>query len=211
MKLEFGFQFANMEPARMRDLAQAAEALDYDYIVFPDHIVLEGPERQQDPHALAWDMVSMAAWLAGATKKIRIGHLVLCNLFRHPAITAQSLTTIDHLSNGRLLAGLGSGWTQTEFRDDRDPVSSDRRAAADAGRGADLIKSLWANEQSHFRRRVLPSEGCDSVAQADPAAVPADHRRRGRQGPAAHRGEARRLRQHHSRRGQARAHFASPS
>ena len=116
MKLEFGFQLANAEPSRMRDLAQAAEALDYDYIVFPDHIVLEGPERQYDPHALAWDMVSVAASVATATKKIRIGHLVLCNLFRHPAITAQSLMTLDHLSNGRLLAGLGSGWTESEFK-----------------------------------------------------------------------------------------------
>ncbi len=116
MKLEFGFQLANIEPARIRDLAQAAEGLGYDYIVFPDHFVLEGPERQHDPHALAWDMVSMAASVAAATKKIRIGHLVLCNLFRHPAITAQSLMTLDHLSNGRLLAGLGSGWTETEFK-----------------------------------------------------------------------------------------------
>jgi alkanesulfonate monooxygenase SsuD/methylene tetrahydromethanopterin reductase-like flavin-dependent oxidoreductase (luciferase family) len=42
--------------------------------------------------------------------------MVLCNLFRHPAITAQSLATLDHLSGGRALAGLGSGWTETEFR-----------------------------------------------------------------------------------------------
>ena len=80
MKLEFGFQLANMEPSRIRDLAQAAEGLGYDYIVLPDHIVLEGPARQHDPHALAWDMLSIAASVAAATKTIRIGHLVLCNL-----------------------------------------------------------------------------------------------------------------------------------
>jgi alkanesulfonate monooxygenase SsuD/methylene tetrahydromethanopterin reductase-like flavin-dependent oxidoreductase (luciferase family) len=116
MKSEFGFQLSNMEPGRIRDLAQAAEGLGYDYIVFPDHIVMEGPEGQYDPHGLAWDMVSIAAMVAAVTKKIRIGHLVLCNLFRHPAITAQSLVTLDHLSNGRLLAGLGSGWTESEFK-----------------------------------------------------------------------------------------------
>src|SRR5207302_1964122 len=44
------------------------------------------------------------------------GHLVLCNLFRHPAVTARSLATLDELSGGRLVAGLGSGWTETEFR-----------------------------------------------------------------------------------------------
>ncbi len=150
MKLEFGFQLANMEPSRIRDLAQAAEALDYDYIVFPDHIVLEGPERQQDPHALAWDMVSVAAWLAGATKKIRIGHMVLCNLFRHPAITAQSLTTIDHLSNGRLLAGLGSGWTQTEFEMTGIPFPPIAERLRMLDEALTVIKSLWTKEQTNF-------------------------------------------------------------
>src|SRR5271166_2339983 len=150
MKLEFGFQLANTEPSRIRDLAQAAEALDYDYIVFPDHIVLEGPERQQDPHALAWDMVSVAAWLAGATKKIRLGHMVLCNLFRHPAITAQSLTTIDHLSKGRLLAGLGTGWTETEFQMTGIPFPPIAERLRMLDEALTCIKSLWTNEQTTF-------------------------------------------------------------
>src|SRR5271166_3274725 len=150
MKLEFGFQLANTEPSRIRDLAQAAEALDYDYIVFPDHIVLEGPERQQDPHALAWDMVSVAAWLAAATKKIRLGHLVLCNLFRHPAITAQSLMTLDHLSNGRLLAGLGSGWTETEFSMTGIPFPPITERLRMLDEALAVIKSLWTKEQTTF-------------------------------------------------------------
>lgn len=150
MKLEFGYQLANMEPVRIRDLAQAAEGLDYDYIVFPDHIVLEGPERQHDPHALAWDMVSMAAFAAGATKKIRIGHLVLCNLFRHPAITAQSIMTLDHLSNGRALAGLGSGWTETEFNMTGIPFPPIGPRLRMLDEALTIIKSLWTNEQTTF-------------------------------------------------------------
>ena len=114
--MEFGFQLANMEPARFRAISQAAEDAGFDLIVFPDHIVMEGPERQFDPHTLAYDPIVMAATVADATKKIKVGHLVLCNLFRHPAITAQSLVALDHVSNGRLLAGLGTGWTETEFQ-----------------------------------------------------------------------------------------------
>ena len=150
MKIEFGFQLANMEAARIIGLAQAADALDYDYIVFPDHIVLEGPERTYNPHDLAWDMMSMAAAVATSTKKIRIGHLVLCNLFRHPAITAQSLTTLDHLSNGRMLAGLGTGWTETEFQMTGigfPPIAERLRMLDEA---LVCIKSLWTNEQSNF-------------------------------------------------------------
>ena len=41
-----------------------------------------------------------------------VAHLVLCNLFRHPVITAQSLASLDQLSGGRLVAGLGTGWTE---------------------------------------------------------------------------------------------------
>ncbi len=150
MKLEFGIQLANMEPARIRDLSQAAEALDFDSIVFPDHIVLEGPERQADPHALAWDTVSVAAWVAAATKKIRIGHLVLCNLFRHPAITAQSLMTLDHLTNGRLIAGLGSGWTQTEFEMTGIPFPPITERLRMLDEALTCIKSLWTKEQTTF-------------------------------------------------------------
>jgi probable F420-dependent oxidoreductase len=64
----------------------------------------------------SWDCMVQAAIAARATRHARIGHLVLCNLFRHPAITAQSLATLDHLSGGRAVAGLGSGWTETEFK-----------------------------------------------------------------------------------------------
>lgn len=150
MKLEFGFQLANMVPSRIRDLAQAAEGLGYDYIVFPDHIVLEGPERQHDPHALAWDMMSVAATVAAATKKIRIGHLVLCNLFRHPVIAAQSLMTLDHLSNGRLLAGLGTGWTETEFQMTGIPFPPITERLRMLDEALSCIKSLWTNEHTTF-------------------------------------------------------------
>jgi probable F420-dependent oxidoreductase len=150
MKIEFGIQLANMEVLRIRELAQAADALDYDYIVFPDHIVLEGPERQHDPHAMAWDMVSVAASVIAATKKIRIGHLVLCNLFRHPVITAQSLMTLDHLSNGRLLAGLGSGWTETEFKMTGIPFPPITERLRMLDEAMTVIKSLWTKEHTTF-------------------------------------------------------------
>ncbi|HWP65104.1 MAG TPA: LLM class flavin-dependent oxidoreductase [Candidatus Limnocylindria bacterium] len=115
--MRFGIQIGIglRDVARVRDQAQLVEELGYDVVYFPDHLVYEGPERQrmEDP---AFDSMTMAAIAAQATRRVRIGHLVLCNLFRHPAITAQSLATLDHLSGGRALAGLGSGWTETEFR-----------------------------------------------------------------------------------------------
>jgi probable F420-dependent oxidoreductase len=101
--------------SRLRDLAQQAEGLGIDVLYFPDHLVLEGPERQR-MNTPAFDSMTMAIIAAEATRNVKIGHMVLCNLFRHPAMTAQSLATLDHVSGGRALAGLGSGWTETEFR-----------------------------------------------------------------------------------------------
>jgi probable F420-dependent oxidoreductase len=114
--MRFGIQLIGIaDITRLRDLAQLVEGLGFDAIYFPDHLVLEGPERQRVAGP-SFDSMAMAAIAAEATRRVRIGHMVLCNLFRHPAITAQSLATIDHLSGGRALAGLGTGWTETEFR-----------------------------------------------------------------------------------------------
>jgi probable F420-dependent oxidoreductase len=148
--MEFGIQFSNMEPAKLRDMAQAAEALGFDAIVFPDHLVAEGPERQVETNALMYDAMVMAAAVIDATKKIRVGHLVLCNLFRHPAITAQSLVTLDHLSGGRLLAGLGTGWTETEFQMTGIPFPPISERLAMLEESLQCIESLWTNERTNF-------------------------------------------------------------
>jgi probable F420-dependent oxidoreductase len=87
---------------------------------------------------------------AEATRKIRIGHLVLCNLFRHPAITAQSLASLDRLSNGRLVAGLGTGWTATEFRMTGIPYPDITTRLRMLDEALACIRSLWTREQTTF-------------------------------------------------------------
>ena len=148
--MEFGVQLGNLEPAQYRAHAQTAETLGYDLIVFPDHLVNEGPDKQMDPKSKAYDHIVMAAAVIDATKKIRVGHLVLCNLFRHPAITAQSLMTLDHLSGGRLVAGLGSGWTETEFKMSGIPFPPITERLRMLDEAMACILSLWKNEKTTF-------------------------------------------------------------
>jgi len=88
--------------------------------------------------------------LAEATKKIRIGHLVLCNLFRHPAITAQALMTLDRVSGGRLIAGLGTGWTETEFQMTGIPFPPIAERLRMLDEALACIISLWTNERTTF-------------------------------------------------------------
>jgi len=113
--MKFGLQLAGLDWQALRDLAQTAEGYGFHNLYFPDHLVLEGPQRQREDIPARDPMVE-AAVVIEATKKVRIGHLVLCNLFRHPAVTFRSLATLDEQSGGRVIAGLGTGWTETEFR-----------------------------------------------------------------------------------------------
>ena len=113
--MDFGLQLGWIDFDRLRDLAQTAEGLGFSAVYFPDHLLAEGPEKQA-MGVPAFDPLMQAAVVATATSRVRIGHLVLCNLFRHPAVTARGLATLDQMSRGRMVAGLGSGWTETEFR-----------------------------------------------------------------------------------------------
>ncbi len=113
--MEFGLFLMGADFNTVRACARAAEELGYDLVVFPDHFVHVRPGGSYDPHTIAHESMLLAAAAAHATSKIRIGHLVLCNLFRHPALAAQSLMSLDHLSGGRAVAGFGAGWTRVEF------------------------------------------------------------------------------------------------
>ena len=148
--MEYGLQIAGMEPQQFRDVAQAAEGLGYDLLLFPDHLISEGPEQQLEPNALNHDHVAMAAVVAEATRKIRVGHLVLCNLFRHPSITAQSLMTLDHISRGRLVAGLGTGWMETEFKMSGIPFPPIAERLRMLDEALTVMRSLWTKERTTF-------------------------------------------------------------
>lgn len=144
--MRFGIQLGIglQDIARLRDMAQLVEDLGFDVIYFPDHLVLEGPERQR-VDGPAFDSMAMATIAAQATRRVRVGHMVLCNLFRHPAVAAQSLATLDHLSGGRALAGFGSGWTETEFRMTGIPFPPIAERLRMLDESLACVRGLWAD------------------------------------------------------------------
>jgi len=89
----------------------AAEAAGFDSVWLMDHLAA--------PAAPEWDTLegwTLAAALATRTSRIRLGHLVTCDPFRHPAVLAKMAATVDALSNGRLELGLGWGSVDDELR-----------------------------------------------------------------------------------------------
>ncbi len=158
--MEYGLQLANIDFHQLRDRAQAAEGQGYSVITVPDHIVMEGPEKSFDPRNLSYDPMIMVAVIAEATRKAQVGHLVLCNLFRHPVITAQSLASLDQLSGGRLVAGLGTGWTEREFQMTGLPYPDITTRIRMLDEALTCMRSLWANEETTFAGEFYHLDGC---------------------------------------------------
>ena len=94
---------------RILERARLAEEVGFDSLWLYDH--LYSPGQPDLPSLEAW---TLASYLLAHTDRLRIGHLVLCNNFRHPAVLAKMATTLDVLSGGRLELGIGSGSVPVE-------------------------------------------------------------------------------------------------
>lgn len=96
----------------IREIAQTAEEGGLNSIWHSDHLLYRfQPETTVGP----WESWTMLSALAETTSKIELGSLVLCNPFRNPGLLAKMAHTLDEVSNGRLILGLGTGWHKPEF------------------------------------------------------------------------------------------------
>ena len=94
-------------------MARRAEELGYDTLWLGDHLLYRFADGSTRGPWEAWTMLSA---LAAATSRIRLGPLVAATAFHAPAMLAKMAATVDEVSGGRLMLGLGAGWNETEFR-----------------------------------------------------------------------------------------------
>ena len=115
--LKVGVQLPEVEREvrwpELLDMTRAIEDLGYDSVWVGEHLLYRWPDR---PARGPWEAWSMLAAIAASTSRIEFGPLVACAAFHNPAILAKQATTIDEVSDGRLILGLGAGWNETEFR-----------------------------------------------------------------------------------------------
>ena len=164
--VQIGFFAPHVGPSSRDGIARACDVADelgadilwaVDHIAFPygfeavypyaTHEFGESPDRPLE----WWDCLSVLTFLAARTERVRIGTGVLVLPYRHPVATAKAIATIDQLSGGRVLFGVGVGWLRDEFEalqlhpfDARGAVTDEQLA---------IMKSVWTSERASFAGR----------------------------------------------------------
>ena len=115
----YDFSLPEGEPISFRRLAehaQRAERLGFDSVWVSDHLFYTFARYGAGDRVFgSLEPLTALAGVAALTERVRIGSLVLCSPFRHPALVAKMATTIDGISGGRLDLGVGAGWLEEEF------------------------------------------------------------------------------------------------
>jgi alkanesulfonate monooxygenase SsuD/methylene tetrahydromethanopterin reductase-like flavin-dependent oxidoreductase (luciferase family) len=139
------------------DRARIAEELGFHSLWFYDH--LYSPGLPALPSFEAW---TLASYVLAQTTRLRVGHLVLCNNFRHPAVLAKMASTLDVLSGGRLELGIGSGSVQVEHEEAGLEWGSFAERSSRLGEALEILTRMFNGEPTsfegdHYRVAGLPN------------------------------------------------------
>ncbi len=151
-------------PERLGIIARKGEELGFDALLTGDHILVpkniksvypytEGGEFPGSPSGESMEQITLLSYIAGQTTQIRLVTSVLIVPHRNPLIAAKSLATLDVLSGGRLVVGVGVGWMREEFQALGLPPFEERGAVTDEYIRA--FKVLWTEDDPHFEGKYI--------------------------------------------------------
>ena len=189
--MQIGFNLPNSGPlsavASMTEIATQGEAMGFDYLTLTDHVVLpdtkvpgypysESGEFYEDAPTERHEQLIAMGYVAAKTTRIRLVAAVLVVPHRPAVLAAKMLATLDVLSGGRLVVGIGAGWLKTEFDAVVTTPFPERGAVTDEY--IDAFRVLWTESSPSFRRPLHALRRHRARAQARPAAVSTDLGRR---------------------------------
>ena len=148
------------------EIARHAESTGWDGLFYADHFMPDG-ENARVAWSEAWTTL---AGLAALVPRMRIGPLVTGNTYRHPAVLAKMAASVDHISGGRLVLGLGAGWQENEHRQYGVPFYSVKERLERLAEACELIKALFTNETTTYRGKHYALE--NAVLEPKPVQKP---------------------------------------
>jgi F420-dependent oxidoreductase-like protein len=160
MALRYGVHtgLQNTTVEELRSLWARIESLGFDWISIWDHFYSADFTGSQ-----CLEAVAAHAALACETSRVRCGSLVYCAGYRHPAVLANAITTIDHLSGGRADLGLGAGWAFNEYEAYGIPFPSTRERLDILEESVQCVRLLLREEVADFKGEhfTLTAARCD--------------------------------------------------
>jgi alkanesulfonate monooxygenase SsuD/methylene tetrahydromethanopterin reductase-like flavin-dependent oxidoreductase (luciferase family) len=147
------------------DMARTAEAVGFDSLWLGDHLLYQLDVGQRGP----WEVWTSLAAIAAATSTIRLGPLVASTSFHAPAMLAKMATTVDAISGGRLILGLGAGWNRREY--DAFGFAYDHRVSR-FGEAFTIIRTLLREGAIDFHGDYYDADRCVLHPRASEAGPP---------------------------------------
>lgn len=149
--MKIGLSFFPVRPSFLLPIARRADELGYDSVWISEHLVFPTEIASQYPYDAAvgaplsatplFDPLVTLSYLAAQTRTIQLGTAIYILALRHPVMTAKLVATLDALSGGRVILGVGAGWLREEF----DAVGApwDRRGPR-MDECVDIMRRLWS-------------------------------------------------------------------
>ena len=162
--LGYGVQIAceGMSWPECVQIAQTAEALGFHSVWVPDHYVATPDGLLPDVQTPLLDGWTTLGALAQATRHIRLGPLVASNTFRHPAVLAKMIASLDHISGGRIELGMGAGWYEFEHTVLGIPFPALAQRLRALEEAIQIVRRLWEEESVDFDGKYYQLSGAIS-------------------------------------------------
>ncbi len=167
--MRFGFWPNPMSPwPDLLEVCKHAEAGGWDGIWYADHFMPAGRDNS-GPTNESWTFVTA---LAALVPRVRIGHLVGGNTYRHPAVVAKMAAGVDHVSGGRFVLGLGAGWQENEHRAYGIPLYEVGERLARLDEACHVVRGLLREERTTFSGKHYQLEDAPLNPKPLQAALP---------------------------------------
>jgi probable F420-dependent oxidoreductase len=158
---QYSFRLPNADylgfPATTQAIVETAckaEDLGFDALFVNDHVIVDDSPRSELWRNV-YDPMMVLSYVAARTSKIQLGTSVLIMPYRNPIVTAKMLATLDQMSGGRVIAGVGSGWNQAEYDALGEPF---RQRGSRTNEYLRLWKACWAPGITTFQGRYFSFE-----------------------------------------------------